>query len=216
MGPANRPRTRIERLDRAAGPVVRRSWQLLAEPQGPLLAGLFGFPWQEPLLDARCTRTQGAGPADLFGTVRVGRLHRSVPSPDCTCGIYATEEPHTGWLQRRYLRDKVLVSGFVRLSGKLVFDGSVVRAERAEIVGPLTIALPQPHWLRRLGARAGISQTVRRIVRDGTRYAVRYSTGTAGMPLGEWHRQMSEQLRRRYGVAVIGLVPPLPGLLGGQ
>ena len=135
-----------------------------------------------------------------------------MPSVDCTCGIYATDEPDLGWLERRYLRDRIIVNGFVRLSGKVVVDGPVYRAERGQIVGPLTVSLPPRRWLRSFGGRAGVNQTPRRVVRDGERYVVRYSSGRRGLPVGEWCKQVGETLSRRYAVEVVGLMPPLRGL----
>lgn len=194
------------------GPVVRRSWKLVPGSQGPLLTGLFGFPWREPVMQAKCTQTDVAGGNELFGSRRVDRRHRSVPSLDCTCGIYATDEPAPGRLQRFNLRSSVMVTGFVRLSGRVVVAGATYRAEEAQIVGPLTITPPPQRWLRRVGARWGVNQQVRRVTEDADRYLVWYSDGRRGTPAGEWYKQMSEALGRRYSVEVVGLLPAVPGL----
>lgn len=197
---------------RASGPVVRRSWKLQLEAGRPLLTGLYGFPWREQSQQAKCTVTAAAGPAELFGTVRLDRQHRSVPSPDCSCGIYATDDPRSGWLQRRYLRDSVLVNGFVQLSGRVMQEGPVYRAEEARIVGPLTISLPGRRRLRRLGARMGVGQRIMRVMADGDSFLMRYSTGRRGVSVGEWLMQTGAALSRRYGVEVVGIIPPVAGL----
>lgn len=196
---------------RAAGPIVRRSWRLEPSAGGPILTGLFGFPWRDPLMQAKCTATEPAGPADPFGSVRLDRIHRFVPSPDCRCGLYATNDPRPGWLQRRYLRHAIVVSGFVKLSGRVVQQGSEYRAEEAEIVGPLSISLPAPGVFRRLGARAGFHQQARRVIVDGDSFALRYRPGRHGVGLGDWLRDTSAALRGRYGVEVVGVLPSVLG-----
>ena len=202
-----RPETHVTAHSRTAGPVVRRSWRLAAAPDGVMLTGLFGFPWRDPLVQAKCTTTEPAGPADLFGTVRLDRMHESVPSPDCRCGLYATDDPRPGWLQRRYLRHQIVVSGFVRLSGRVVRTGREYRAEEATVVGPLAICLPAPSLVRRRTAMLGARQQPRRVVLDGKSYAVRFGSGKAGETLGDWLRDVSKSLGDRYDVAVVGVIP---------
>lgn len=187
-----------------SGPVVRRSWKLVAGPDGPVLTGLFGFPWRTAVVQAKCTDTLPSG----AGTPGRGidRWHAVVPSPHCTCGIYATEQPNTGRLQRHLLRNSVVVTGFVRLSGRVLQAESIYRAEQAQIVGPLTITLPGPSLLRRLGARWGMASRVERVTPDGDRWLFHYRSGRRGVSVGEWYRQMGEALRLRYGVEIVGLV----------
>lgn len=193
------------------GPLVRRSWKLVPGPHGPLLTGFFGFPWREPVLQAKCTDTELAGASQLAGKLRVDRWHQSVPSLDCTCGIYASDEPVLSLLQRANLRSSVIVNGFVRLSGRVLMAGATYRAEQAQIVGPLTINLPPRRRIRRLGARWGLSQQVCRVTEDVDGWLFWYSRGRRGISLGEWHKQMSEAIRRRYDVEVVGLLVPLLG-----
>ena len=194
------------------GPVVRRSWKLIVGSQGPLLTGLFGFPWREPVLQAKCTQTEIIGRNELFSNLRVDRRHRSVPSLDCTCGIYATDGPAFGRLQRLSLRSSVIVTGFVRLSGRVLLAGDSYRAEEAQICGPLTITPPAPSRLRTMAARWGANQQIRRVTRDADSFIFWYSGTRRGVSIGEWYKQMSEALSRRYAVEVAGLVPPFPGL----
>lgn len=196
---------------RSTGPVIRRSWRLAAAPEGPLLTGLYGFPWRDPLMQAKCTTTEPAGRADPFGAVRLDRMHPSVPSPDCRCGLYATNEPRPGWLQHNYLRHSIVVSGFVRLSGRVVRQGDEYRAEEALVVGPLAICLPAPGRIRRAGKTFGISQQIGRVVEDGGWYAVRYGSRGGGTSLGDWLRDTSAALRKRYGVGTVGVVPSVLG-----
>ena len=192
---------------RTKGPIVRRSWRLTDGPDGLMLTGLFGFPWRDPLVQAKCVGREPAGPADLFGTVRVDRMHRSVPSPDCRCGLYATNQPRTGWLQRRFLRHQIVVSGFVRLSGRVLRQGAEYRAEEATVIGPLAICLPAPSAIRRWADRFGVRQEPTQIVVEGDSFAVRYRASGPGTPLGEWLRRADDDLRRRYGVQVVGVIP---------
>ncbi|MEE9532912.1 MAG: hypothetical protein V3W06_00720, partial [Acidimicrobiia bacterium] len=98
------------------------------------------------------------------------------------------------------------------LSGRVVVAGATYRAEEAQIVGPLTITPPPLRWLRRVGARWGVNQQVRRVTEDADRYLVWYSDGRRGTPVGEWYKQMSEALGSRYSVEVVGLLPAVPGL----
>jgi hypothetical protein len=193
--------------DSTTGPVVRRSWRLAAGPDGAILTGLFGFPWRDRRVQAKCVATDPAGRADPFGAMRLDRSHQFVPSPDCRCGLYATNDPRPGWLQRRFLRHQIVVSGFVRLSGRVLRQGDEYRAAEATVVGPLVISLPAPGVLRRRAAPLGVRQQPARIVVDGGSFAVRYGRRGRGLPLGDWLRDVNATLRRRYGVEVIGLIP---------
>ena len=195
--------------DRGAGePVVRRSWKLGWDARGPMLTGLFGFPWREPVVQAKCTANSGRGYHG--GAVQAERWHESVPSRDCSCGIYATDAPDLGWLQRHMLRDSVIINGFVRLSGRMLITGPTYRAEQAEVVGPLTISIPRPHMARRLVRRFGVSQQVHRVIQDGDRWLFRYSPGRRGVSIGEWQWSMNEALLSRYGAGVVGLLGVAP------
>jgi hypothetical protein len=191
--------------------VVRRSWKLAIDSQGPLLTGLFGFPWREAVQQAKCTEPE-LGSFERVGGARVDRRHRSVPSLGCTCGIYASDEPHLDWLLRRLVRGSVMVTGFVRLSGRILLSGSAYRAEEAQIVGPLTIVPPPPGRFRGAGARWGVGQRSRRVWQDGDRFVFWYSQGRRGVPIGEWYQQMDEALASRYSVEVVGLLPAVPVL----
>ncbi len=203
--------TELRFESRASGPVVRRIWKLAVGSQGPYLTGLYGFPWREPRMQAKCTETQIVGSDELFRSLRVDRRHLRVPSPDCTCGIYAADQPTRGWLQRLNLRNSVIVSGFVRLSGRVVVTGDTYRAEEAEIVGPLTITPPPTRWLRSVGRRWGLNQQITRVTEDADGFLFWYS-GRRGISFGEWYKQMSTALSRRYAVEVTGLMPPIDGL----
>lgn len=203
--------TTEEGFDRVYGPeglVARRSWDLVAGPRSVMLKGLFGFPWRDREVQAKCTQRDYAGTADIFGTVRVDRHHPVVPAEGCTCGIYATIEPGEPWGMRRYLARRVLVHGFVRLSGRVLFDGARYRAERARIEGPLVVAVPGPGRL--LARLAGTGRLTPRVSQDGDRYRVSYvpavlgSWGGAGMPLSEWHQMVADRLALKYGVRVEG------------
>lgn len=191
---------------RRDGPVVRRSWKLDPSVGEPRLAGLFGFPWPEPVVQAKCTLSRPAGPGDLFGTVRVDQTHRAVPSVGCSCGIYAGDNLRFGWWQRGSLRTALLVSGFVRLSGRVLEHRGVYRAEEATVVGPLSIAVPAPGRIRRWGRRAGLSQQVARIVADGDVYRARFGAHGPGVAVDVWLGDAIAALSERYGVAVLGSV----------
>lgn len=196
-----------ERIDWLSGPdglMARRSWELVPGAGTVLLRGLFGFPWPERDVQAKCTQRDYAGNADVFGVVRVDRHHPSVPAPGCTCGIYASEEPPHHWLTRRYLARRVLVHGFVRLSGRVLFDGRRYRAEQARIEGPLVVAVPPPGVRGRRRTRRRRNSAV--VVTDGDRYRVAYGpwakAARGGEGLETWHERVAEALAARYGVAV--------------
>jgi len=114
------------------------------------------------------------------------------------------------WLLRRSLRGSVLVTGFVRLSGRVLVSESVYRAEEAQILGPLTIVPPPPGRLRGAFARWGVSQCPRRVWQDADRFVFWYSGGRRGLPIGEWMWRTNEALASRYSVEVVGLIPGVP------
>ena len=194
-----------QRIDWLAGPeglMARRSWELVPGPRSVLLKGLLGFPWAERDVQAKCTRTEYAGRTGLFGPLRVDRHHTAVPAAGCTCGIYAMEEPETRLTSKGFLARRVLVHGFVRLSGRILYDGTLYRAERARIEGPLVIAVPGPRRPR--ARRAGPAAAC--VFVEGERYRVAYGVwakATRGaMALDAWHRTVANQLEARYGVPV--------------
>ncbi len=174
-------------------PVVWRRWRVAHEGTGrwgrPLLTGLLGFPWRDGVLEAQCTA--------IDPTARLGRYHRAVPASTCSCGIYASRhELDSSNLPRSPAREPV-VEGFVRLSGRIVEDAESIRAERAEIVGPLLV-----HPGRRpLWDRKGLASPIE-VRRAGNGYRVvwsrsRGSDGPSGL------ERITTQLAARYGVSVL-------------
>ena len=101
---------------------------------------------------------------------------------------------------------RVLVHGFVRLSGRVLSDGNRYRAQQARIEGPLVVAVPaRGRW--RPGRSGRHRRTVgARVVADGDRYLIAYGAWAKAAPGGvefdTWHRLVAERLTARYGVAV--------------
>lgn len=191
---------RVDWLSGPEGLVARRSWELLPAQDTVLLRGLLGFPWRGRNVQARCTETEYTGHIGITGRVRVGRHHAAVPAAGCTCGIYALEEPEADLTKRGFLSRQVLVHGFVRLSGRVLFDGVRYRAERARIEGPLVIAVPVP------GRLVGRSRPEPRVYVESGRYRVTYAAwGRAirgSIDLRSWHEGVADLLTARYGVEV--------------
>lgn len=187
------------------GIVVRRSW--LVVPEGPerrpLLTGLFGFPWPERSLQAKCTLSEMSGRADLLGSARHDRVHALVPDRSCSCGIYAEEDARPGWILRRYLAAGAVVNGFVRLSGRILYSDGTYRAANATIMSPLELALPTG-GLAVAGLRGlGLRLQPNRVTVDGPRYQFAWVAWGRGMTVVEWLARTQSALRDRYEVDVI-------------
>lgn len=156
----------------------------------PLLTGLLGSPWLSTAVEARCHALDPVG----VGARERGRYHRAVPAVGCTCGIYAAREG----LDTRALpparRSEPSVEGFVKLTGRIIVGPNDIRAERAEIIGPLVVRPGRPPWL------APRSWVPARLVEEPGRYrmAWRPSPGTADLL-----DDLAAQLADRYEVSVL-------------
>ena len=191
-----------------SGPrTVWRTWlvrpmRLGTDPE-PILTGVFGFPWREPELDAKCAIQDLDTCATRPGPVRVDRHHPTIPHPGCTCGIYASTDllatPATDLLPAA----TPVVTGFVELSGRLLTRGSVVRAQHARIIGPLTIGPGRPPLTVRLARRAGLSLEPTRVALEEQRYRVVWGAGRIGETYDEWLAAAASGLSSRYRVSVV-------------
>ena len=184
--------------------VVLRSWLVVAEKlplnePRPLLTGLYGYPWRTRRLEARCT---AAGRFDKAFTLppRIERHHSTVPEPSCSCGIYANRDETPEPVRLRSPAGVPVATGFVELSGRIVIESTIYRAQEASIVGPLTLHPGRPP----LGA-ALLHRSIRpqRVTTAGPSFRVRW----AGRPTGErwvdWAENTSRSLSARYGVEVL-------------
>lgn len=163
-----------------------------------MLTGLFGFPWRERVLEARCLhRDRAAVSASLpFQALTIDRHHPIVPDPDCSCGIYATVEALETHISPRFTRRLPMAAGFVELSGRVLFDGEVLRAQRATILGPLHLMWSRPTFSR--------GRPPRRVVTLPDRYRFSSRRFGGGEPVQQWASETAAQLSQRYGVEVIG------------
>lgn len=187
--------------------MVWRSWSLVpdhgtdGEP-GTLLTGLYGFPWRDRQVDAKCTQQDRAVDGVDMRT-RVDRYHRVVPAEHCTCGIYAGRDELVNPRVPKPPRGRPLVTGFVELGGHMIQEPEVYRAQRATIVGPLTI------WVGRMppgvaaAARLGKRARPVRVVTARDEYRVLWTRGKVGTPIGEWLASVTTALTLRYAVQVI-------------
>lgn len=167
-----------------------RMWRVIPDARGtPVLTGLLGFPWKERVLEARCTAI------DSTNGRYVGRYHRAVPALGCTCGIYAARNE----LEPQGLpcppRGEPVVQGFVQLTGRLIEGSDSIRAERAEIVGPLVVRPGRPPWSRRSAEPSAI-QTGR------DHYRVRWRSKPSGVTSTVF-QDLAGELAARYQCAVI-------------
>lgn len=195
-------------------PVLWRTWMVRPErvPAGgtvPLLTGLFGFPWRQATMDAKCTQRDRA--IDGFGmSTTMDRHHRVVPHPQCTCGIYAGADELVAARVPPPLRGRPFVTGFVELSGRMIRTGDVTRAEHAAIIGPLTISAGRPTWGAEISSRAGGHPRPTRVFTEREEYRVSWAPGRTGTPLPAWLREVASGLAERYGVPVVasGTIEP--------
>lgn len=186
---------------------VWRTWLVRPMSVGtdtePTLTGVFGFPWRDSELDAKCAIQDLDTWATRPGPVRVDRHHPSIPDPGCTCGIYAStdllEAPATDLLPAA----TPVVTGFVELSGRLLARGTVIRAQHARIIGPLTIGPGRPPLVVRLARKIGWSPRTSRVVAEGRRYRVVWGAGRIGDEYDDWLARTASELSSRYRVPVL-------------
>jgi len=188
--------------------VVWRTW-VIAPHRDPkhrataILTGVFGFPWHGPELQARCTADDTATRIVSGAPRPGGRHHPSVPDPACTCGIYAsadlTETPAIGLLPPA----QPIATGFVRLGGTTMRSGVVIRAQLAEIIGPITLLPGKPPLTTRILDKAGYRPGAPLVVVEGNRFRVSWSRARVGSPFAEWRRWARSELSHRYRVDVI-------------
>lgn len=180
-----------------------RTWLVRPDRDGaPILTGIFGYPWPAATLDARCLHTERTSPLP-FTTATTGRYHRVVPDPACTCGVYAVRDPIQGAPRFVRVRSEPVVTGLVRLSGRVLAEPDRFRAQRATIVGPVALALPPPPLPVRLVAPAA---RPRRVFPDAARYRVSWAGGSRGEPVARWRERTTAALMERYGVPVVSVV----------
>ena len=192
-----------------AGPtVVLRSWLVVADrlPLNrtlPMLTGLYGYPWRTGRLDARCT---AANRFDHEFTLppRIERHHSTVPEPSCSCGIYANSDETPEPVRLRSPVGVPVVTGFVELSGRIVTESTTYRAQRASIVGPLTLHPGRPPLRAVLLHRSIRPQ---RVATVGADFQVRWADRPTGAEWVDWAMGTSRSLAARYEVEVLASRP---------
>ncbi|HHC08375.1 MAG TPA: hypothetical protein ENK55_06630 [Actinobacteria bacterium] len=186
----------------SGGPVVaRRCWLVAPEEHrdgtvGLVLTGMLGFPWREPTLDAKCLETEPA--RHLGGPGEMERHHRVVPDPDCTCGIRAADP--TADLPRPP-RGRPFATGFVALTGRVLRHGGLLRAQRASIVGPLTLHLGRPPLALAPFLRTARPPRPLRVAVDAGSLRVRWGWGADRA--ADWLHRAAASLAARYHVEVL-------------
>lgn len=193
-----------ERLEAGESPVVMRSWLLAPDGEDrsgstPLLTGLYGYPWRNGALEARCT-ARSPGEAQFSLPPRREPHHPVVPEPSCSCGIYAGRDELVTPRVPATPRGIPVARGFIRLGGRILAGPTTLRASRAEIVGPLTISAGRPPWTALRGPRRPVAVSV-----EPGRYRVRWSRRRSTAPYDRWVSGMMEALSNRYGVAVVSI-----------
>lgn len=185
--------------------VVWRTW-LLAPQRGPRvsirprLTGLYGFPWHDAEVEAKCTLRDRADGYLASGAFTLDRHHRVIPDPFCTCGIYAghdelaTPRPHP-------VRGVPFVTGFVELSGRVLASPDGFRAQRARVVGPLTITPGRAPMSAALALRLGTALKPNRVVAGPSEYRTLWRMSRSHR-LDAWLDQTATQLGDRYHVDV--------------
>lgn len=155
-----------------------------------MLTGLLGFPWPDASIEARCMALDPAG----VSSRERGRYHRAVPALGCTCGIYAVTDGFDTTIMPRSPFAEPTVEGFVRLTGRLIVREPEVRAEKAEIAGPLVLRPGRrPWWIPETWEPARLSV-------ERNRYRIRWQRGSAASNLLD---DLAAGLSDRYRTGVI-------------
>ncbi len=183
--------------------VVWRTWLLQPEQISgiPILTGLYGFRWPGPEMDAKCTLQDPAIGDHRPGRRRIDRHHRVIPDPHCSCGIYAGLDELTRLRSPRPPRRVPFVTGFVALSGRVLVDGEMLRAQHATIIGPLSLALGRPPFWHSLAPVVTASLPARVVAYRGT-YRTLWTKRDVGEAGPMWLQSQARALSLRYRVAV--------------
>jgi hypothetical protein len=132
----DRPAMQVRSLNAPMG--KRANWiaKQFAQPEG-------NWPCDRPLA-ATCQALDAPRPRRKKGEPE----HGPVPSPDCTCGVYATTDLE---IISRYLSRDAPVLGIVELGGRLIPASNGYRAAYARVAAILLAdgALTEPHGLLR-------------------------------------------------------------------
>lgn len=191
-------------LGEAGSLVALRSWLIVPERlpldrTQPMLTGLYGYPWRTRRLDARCTATTRLD-HDFTLPPRIERHHMTVPEATCSCGIYANRDETSERVELHSPVGVPVVTGFVELSGRTIAESATYRAQRAVIVGPLTLDPGRPPLGVALLRRPVGPQ---RVTNVGAGFRVRWALRPTGEKWVEWAMTTSRSLAERYEVEVL-------------
>lgn len=183
--------------------VVWRTWLLRQEnhPADPVLTGLHGFRWPSAEMDAKCIVQDPVSDSTNTTRTKVDRHHRVIPDPDCSCGIYAGADELTASRDPLPPRSVPFVAGFVSLTGRVLSDGRLLRAQHATIIGPLSLALGRrPRWHRL--APSATSSLAARITTDRNSYRTLWTNRRVGEAATPWLERTAQALISRYDTVV--------------
>jgi hypothetical protein len=183
--------------------VVWRTWLLRQEehPADPILTGLHGFRWPNAEMDAKCIVQDAVSNAANPSRTKIDRHHRVIPDPDCSCGIYAGADELSAARDPLPPRSVPFAAGFVSLTGRILSDGRMLRAQHATIIGPLSLALGRrPRW-HRLAPGATNSLTPR-ITTDRNSYRTLWTKRRVGEAATPWLERTAQALTSRYECVV--------------
>jgi hypothetical protein len=152
-------------------------------------------------MDAKCLLSDKSSGESNLARNKVDRHHRVIPDPDCSCGIYAGADELSAGRDPLPPRRTPFVTGFVALTGRVLHDGSLLRAQHATIVGPLSLALGRrPRW-HRLAPNATSGMDAR-VTTDRGAYRTVWTSRETGVAAAAWLAGTASAITQRYGSAV--------------
>lgn len=135
------------------------------------------------------------------GAFTLDRHHAVIPDPYCTCGIYAGSDELVAPLTHP-ARGVPYVTGFVALRGRVLVTPTGYRAQRALMVGPLTLHPGRPPFAVALARRFGAPLVPSRVVSGPGGYRTLWRPRRPNA-LDTWLDETTVKLTHRYGVPVL-------------
>jgi hypothetical protein len=129
-----------------------------------------------------------------------------IPDPHCSCGIYAGLDELTRTRDPKPPRRVPFVTGFVALSGRVLVDRELLRAQHATIIGPLALTVGRrPMWHDFVPHTAATRSA--RVVTDRSAFRILWTRRDVGETGELWLKRTARALTAHYRAPVEIVIP---------